>query len=277
MNHPYHTDSEFSKLLARHSDVDLTIVALELARDVYPQIDFQQTLTWIDNRANELSNSISLIPTMKDALTEMSSYLSQEFGVGGSATSFKEPESSYLNRVVETGQGIPISLSLLYMAIGSRIGLELQGVAAPMRFLCRCETPEETLFLDPFDNGKLFDEASCMRWLMDLTGRDEEDIENTLAPAHPRVIVMRMLNNLKALYTQREEWRKAWQVQQRLSLLQPGVYAERRDLALISLNAGQEAMAIRLLDSCLKTCPSNDKELLEHHLQMAHTQHARWN
>jgi len=68
----YECDNEFLKLLTRRNDVDLTIVALELARDVYPDLDFHTTLDWIDARAEELSGVVARAKADVDALRELS-------------------------------------------------------------------------------------------------------------------------------------------------------------------------------------------------------------
>jgi len=102
-------------------------------------------------------------------------------------------------------------------------------------------------------------------------------VRSSLKPAGSRTIVIRMLNNLKALYVRQENWPAAWMVQHRLTALAPCSYQERRDLALISLRANRPGHAIDLLHSCLRTCPTDEKPALERHLQEASSQLCRWN
>jgi len=89
--------------------------------------------------------------------------------------------------------------------------------------------------------------------------------------------VVRMLNNLKAIYTQSENWPAAWVVQHRLVLLQPGSYSQRRDLGLIALRADRPGQAIEMLQNCLKTCPTEETEPLTAQLAEARRQLTRWN
>ena len=195
----------------------------------------------------------------------------------GDAGCYEKAESSFLNRVIETGRGLPITLSILYMAVAERVGIELRGVSAPKHFLTRYESVEGTLFIDPFASGRIVSHRECMRWLCEISGLRKSDVRASLKPAGPRSIVLRMLNNLKCLYVRQENWTAAWVVQHRLAALVPCSYQERRDLALISIRANRPGHAIDLLRSCLRTCPNQEKPALELHLQEANSQLCRWN
>lgn len=273
----YACDSEFFKLMRRQADVDLTLVALELARDAYPSLDFAGTLSWIGGRAAELSADVSRAKSDTAALRALGRCIAGAHGIFGDKPSYERAESSYLHRVIDTRRGIPISLSVLYMAVAERLGIELNGVAAPMHFLVRYESAAGPLFLDAFGRGRILTYGDCAKWISRISRQPAERIENSLEPVGPRPIVIRMLNNLKALYARQERWLAAWQVQHRLTALQPSSYQERRDLALISVRANRPGPAIDLFESCLKACPSGEREMLETELRAAHAQLHRWN
>ena len=273
----YGCDSEFLKLMMRRTDVDLTLAALELARDASPGLDFAPTLNWIDARAAELSPAVAGAPSDSAALREISACLAERHGVFGDCSCYEQAESSYLHRVVETGRGLPIALSLLYIAVAERVGVELKGVAAPMHFLARFESSRGPLFVDAFNRGRVLKYAECLRWLHEMARLPKERIAAALEPVGPRVIVTRMLNNLKALHVRQERWLAAWHVQHRLAALHPCSYEERRDLAVISVRANRPGPAIDLLQSCLKACPSAERDALERQLREARNQIHRWN
>ena len=277
LNHHYQCDEEFAKLVARDSNIDLTIIALELARDAYPQLNFSPTLDWIEQRSQELAPKIGNAFTEREVLESLSHWLSETWGLYGSPGCFDNIDACYLNRVVETGQGIPISLSLVYLAVAKHLGLELVGVAAPVRFYLRSESSEGTLFIDPFAKGALLSEDEALTTLMTYSSCTPSQLEALLQPAHPRTIVIRMLNNLKSLYLKHDDWLSAWTIQHRLAALMPGSYQERRDLALISVQADHPGLAIDLLQNCLRTCPKAEQPVLEEHLTVAETLLARWN
>ncbi len=270
-------DVEFSKLLLRDSDVDLTVVALEIARDANPTLQFEATLNWIAARAAELSGRAAAAWSEADSLRALSTMLADTYGLMGDEEAYQLPESSYLPDVIARKRGIPISLSILYMAVARAIGLDLQGVAAPQHFLTRFDGIEGTVFLDPFVGGRLMDRDECLHFLHEITSMPESELKPCLKPADSRAIVIRMLNNLKVLHAKHEDWPAAWRVQERLAALKPASYEERRDLAFIAMKSERTQEAIDLLEDCLAECPAEQTALLEQHLDEAKRQLARWN
>jgi len=270
-------DTEFVKLLTRRNDVDLTIAALELARDAYPDLDFQETVSWIEEKSREFSGRITRQKNELGMLQELGRFLAEEQGIYGDHNCYQRAECSFLNRVIETGRGIPISLSVLYMAVGERLGIVLRGISAPAHFLVRYESIEGPLFVDPFSRGRILTPRQCKNWLRTLTGLSDQSIKSALKPVEPRAVIIRMLNNLKKLYCVQENWSAAWVIQHRLTLLQPASFLQRKDLAYISLRANRPGQAIDMLHSCLQSCPNEDREHLEVLLNRAREQLTLWN
>jgi regulator of sirC expression with transglutaminase-like and TPR domain len=271
-------DEEFARLLVRQPDVDVTLVALELARDAYPELDFQHTLAWLSRRGRELTDVALKAPNDRDLLRSIGRCLSGTHGLHGDREAFLRPESSYLHRVIETGVGIPISLSLVYVAAGQRAGIDLVGVASPMHFLVRYDGDDGTYFLDPFNQGRILSHDRCLRWLSQLTKLPADDIDLMLEPARPREIVVRMLNNLKSLHVHQDDWESAWRVQRRLTALQPTLFDQRRDLALVALKSNRLGLAVDLLSACLKDSPDEPtSQFLKNHLYAAEHLLAEWN
>lgn len=276
-NRNYSGDCEFMKLLARRADVDLTLLALEIARDEYPDLDFTEVLIWIEERADELAGPVAGVGNERDVLREIALCLSGRFQLHGKRIDFSKPESSYLNRVIETGRGIPISLSLVYMAVCGKLGIELLGVAAPCHFLTVFETMEGPLFLDAYSHGNIMTQNQCLAWLAETYALSDLEIEQKLKPVNERVIATRMLNNLKYLHTERQHWTQAWYVQHRLAALHPASYRESRDLAWISLQANRPGEALSIYENCLKTCPRDEINMIEQQIVAATSRVAQCN
>lgn len=270
-------DTEFRRLLSRDANVDLTRAALEVARDAYPDLDFQPTLDWIAARGEELRPKILRASSDFEALDLVTHSLSIDHQITGSHAAYAEADSSFLHRIIDTGRGIPISLSVLYIAVCETAGIELNGVAAPMHFLTRIESPDGPLFLDAFAGRRILTFGETIEWLEELTRLPRHSIGRSLDPTDTRTIITRMLTNLKVLYARQENWSAAWPVQQRLVALDPTQYAERRDLALIAVRADRPGVAVRLLKSLLSGCPEDEHELLESQLETAEQQIHRWN
>ena len=270
-------DTEFCKLLARREDVALTRVALELARDEQPQLEFAETLEWIEQRAAELRSQVLKVRSDRDMLKELVDCLAGTHGLHGNKNAFERAESSYINRVIETGVGIPISLSVVYVAVAQAAGLDLTCVAAPMHFLTRFDSVEGPLFVDAFYEGHVLSYDDCLGWIESMTGLPTEEIERTLKPARSRDVIIRMLNNLKTLHLNQDKWEPAWLVQRRLFALAPQSFEHSRYLALIAIKTDRCGVAVDLLEACLKDGPPGERVALQGHLRVAERNLSKWN
>jgi regulator of sirC expression with transglutaminase-like and TPR domain len=274
----FSADNEFLKLLTRRDDeVDLPRAALELARDADPQLDFSPTLAWIDARAGELSGPLAKASSDEEMLLVFSRELAGHHGLVGNAECYERADSSFLNRVIELKTGLPIALSVLYMAVAERAGVSLHGVGAPVHFLTRYETLDGALFVDAFAGGTVLTLRDCLDRVRETSGLTGPQALAALEPVGPRQIVIRMLNNLKSLYARSQDWHACWKVQHRLLALLPAAFHERRDWALVSLRAGRAGPAINMLESCLATCAQEDRESLQQQLDEARRELAKWN
>jgi len=270
-------DIEFLKLCDRHERVDLSVAALELARDYYPELDFDFTLQWIDERADEVRQEIfsSRAPAAQAEL--LADWLGGKHGLRGESTAFDQPGGSFLNSVIDTGRGIPISLSIAYLVVADRAGIELHGVAAPGHFLTRLETIEGPVFIDAYTPGRFLRYDECVDWIQTIADVSRRDAKSGLKPVRHRTIINRMLNNLKVLYIEKEDWARALRIQNRLLLLNPGQYGSRRDLALISLKAGRPGEALSLLRKLLGNAPPTEQDSLRQQISLAFSEVTRWN
>jgi regulator of sirC expression with transglutaminase-like and TPR domain len=274
----FSADAEFRRLLGRRDDaVNLSTLALEVARDAYPELDFAPVFRWIDDRAGELSGPVARAGSDEALLGELSACLAGRHGIVGSPEAYEQADGSFLNCVIQRKTGIPISLSVLYMGVAERTGISLRGVSAPGHFLACYETIDKPLFLDAYHAGKILSYGEAVEWLKESQGVAPDNARQALEPVGARPIIIRMLNNLKTLYAKQGDWRACWKVQHRLLALTPAAYNERRDWAVISLKAGHSARAIEMLESCLATCPSDEREFLERQRQEAHGKLAQWN
>jgi regulator of sirC expression with transglutaminase-like and TPR domain len=270
-------DVEFRKLLSRRSDSNLIIAALEIARDANPRLDFGHTLEWIAKRSREFGGPMARATSDRMVLQELARCLAGQHGLHGDRTAYERAESSYINRVIETGVGIPISLSLVYVAVAQAAGLDLVGVATPLHFLTRYDALEGPLFLDAFHQGQVIEYDDCLAWCQSITGLHLEEVEPLLEPATSREIIIRMLNNLKAVHVKQEDWANAWKVQRRLAALHPGAYDQQRDLAYLAMKSNHPGQAIDVIQACLKDCPDQDRPLLLSQLRAAEHRIAEWN
>mgnify|MGYP002630962343 CR=1 FL=1 len=257
------------RLVRRETDVDLVTAALEIARDGQTDLSFEPTRRLLQRSIARLTHPVTQAGSDLEELKLLIRHMTEELNLRGDEECFSEPDASYLNRVLETGRGIPISLSLVYLKVANELGIPLEPIAAPSHFLTRLQTDSGNLYVDAFDNGRIMDEAECLAWLHGITELPVAEIRTSFKPVDERTILIRMLNNLKTLFGNREMWISAWRVQCRLSMLIPGSYRERRDHAILTLRAGRPGEAMDLLENCLSVCPADERPVLSQHLTQA--------
>jgi regulator of sirC expression with transglutaminase-like and TPR domain len=271
-------DLQFQRLLRHESDVDLTRATLEIARDFQPELDFCEIEDWITAQANAIRPDVLRAKSSEATLEVFCEFMSETLGFHGCSEALRTPEGSFLNRVIETRAGLPITLSVLYIAVADQIGISLAGVSSPQHFLVRCDdSPAGPVFIDPFHHGRILSQCECLLWLRELTGLSAVKIKPALRATNVRTIIERILNNLRNLYICRNEWKNLRLVQHRLALLNPLSYAARRDLGFATMKSGRPGAAIDIFEDCLGDAPEQDRSNVTHLIDEAHRLVARWN
>ena len=201
-----------------------------------------------------------------------------EEGYEGNRENYFDPRNSYLNEVIDRKTGIPISLSILYASLAERLGVVLEGVNFPAHFMLRLDDSRQPLFIDPFHAGEFLDRRGCEGRLSDLTHHPVALSDDQVAPCPPRVIVARMLRNLKAIYLGTNDFPSALSVQRRLAAAAADEPEEQRDLGMICLQLDHPGEAIDPLQAYLAALPdADDAEPVTALLNAARRQVARWN
>jgi regulator of sirC expression with transglutaminase-like and TPR domain len=134
----------------------------------------------------------------------VASHLFGGLGFRGNGDAYYDWRNSCLDRVIETRVGIPISLSVLMVEVGRRVGVELAGVGMPAHFLVRTTTGPERFF-DPFSGGVELDRNGARELLDGLTRGQVEWRDSFLQPTMATPIVIRMLNNLRSIFQTRQD------------------------------------------------------------------------
>jgi len=203
----------FATLIGSPS-IDLARAALEIARIGHPELDPVPTLRALDALAEGLRPRLVAGTAPDAAARVLVRYLFEECGFRGNRADYYDPRNSFLNDVLERRTGIPISLSMLTIEVGRRLGIELEGVGFPGHFLVRVAGSAEPLLLDCFEGGSEVDHDTLLarlRALSETSGGPEfthvppRFTEPTAAPG----ILARMLRNLLRIYVEREEHERA--------------------------------------------------------------------
>src|SRR5207253_3074376 len=133
--------------------LDVAELALLLARDEYPDLDVEAALGELTAMGREARAYVR--GDLDARVTGLCCYLFHEMGFRGNAQDYYDPRNSYLNDVLDRRTGIPISLSVVAMAIGSRAGLPVVGVGLPGHFIAKAQHGEQEILFDPFHGGRV--------------------------------------------------------------------------------------------------------------------------
>jgi regulator of sirC expression with transglutaminase-like and TPR domain len=238
--------------------IDLAEAAFLIAQDDYPELDPGRYLAELDRLGGVLRKRLPSDFSPMHRLLALNRYLFIELGFAANDDNYYDPDNSLLHVVLERRRGIPITLSILYLEIGRRIGLNLAGISFPGHFLVKLPVAEGDLILDPYSGGKSLSEEDLRRRLGDLA-RDIDPaqlpLRQFLEPASKREILARMLRNLKAIHLKNEEHAKALRVMNRLLIVSPDQALEWRDRGLLYERMECSRAALEDLESYLKLAP----------------------
>jgi regulator of sirC expression with transglutaminase-like and TPR domain len=228
----------FAQALAREdARIDLAQACLMIAQDAYPRLEVERYLGEIERMALRLRARLPAAGGAEESIVALNEFLFEDLGFWGNTDDYYDPRNSYLNEVIDRKTGIPITLSILYMEIGRRIGLPLEGVSFPGHFLVRLRLRGGTLVLDPFAGGAPQSEVELRERLRRVVPPEasgngplaELPLEQFLEPASKRQILSRVLRNLKAIYRETDNPERGLQVLNRMLLVTPEAHAELRD------------------------------------------------
>jgi regulator of sirC expression with transglutaminase-like and TPR domain len=232
----------FAELMARdEAEIDLARACLLIAEDAYPNLDIDGYLGEIERFAIRLRGRLSPAEGLEERVTALNRFLFDELGFSGNAEHYYDPRNSYLNEVLDRRTGIPITLSVLYMEIGRRIGLELEGVSFPGHFLVRLRLRGAMLVLDPFSGGEAQSEADLRERLQRVIPEGaaggvpiaELPLDSFLEPASKRQILARLLRNLKGIYREADRPQQLLDVLNRTLIVSPEAHGVLRERGLL--------------------------------------------
>lgn len=237
----------FSMLVQQDKGLPLFEAALSIAQDAEPDLNLVAFQAEVDTLAEKLSQRLPEDASDTQKLRMLNHYFYNELGFSGNVNDYYHPDNSYLHRVLATRRGIPISLAVLYIELANQIGLKVHGISFPGHFLMKLSVPSGDIVLDPFNGASLSREDLEERiepYILEQDFPDDFQLTAYLATASERDILVRMLQNLKALFMQHKQWQRLLDTQQRLLILLPNEVAELRDrgLAYAHLECPQAAL-----------------------------------
>lgn len=200
--------------------IDLVEGALLIAAMERPELSVAAQNRRLDELAAAVRPRLSPGAPAPEALAALLDVFYRELGFRGNTGDYYDPDNSFLDAVLERRRGIPISLAVVLVAVAARLGTTLEGVPFPGHFLVRCAGPTAPLFVDPFV-GRLIERDELLAFGRRAFGRDVPLRPIWLEPASPRLVLFRMLANLRAIYAERGDNERLLRVVERLVLLSP--------------------------------------------------------
>lgn len=247
---------DLQELFARQkeSEIDLLTAALLIARLDNAEVDVETYLNQIAGMVNEIQKTLPADATPKAKLKALNDYLFRETGFHGSRTNYYSRSNSYINETIEDREGLPITLAILYMELGRRLGLDIEGVGLPGHFVVRVNsTAEKGELIDVFESGEVVSEEAAKAMIVSAnSGRFDEEF---LKAQPKREIIKRMLRNLLNLARDDEDIPSMLRYVETMIAIDADLLQERWLRAVLRYQTGRITEAMADADFLLEKSP----------------------
>ena len=258
----------FQEMLQRpDAHIDLARAALLVAAENDPTLDVEAEMARLDQWAGELGRRIDPSWNNLQRLARLRTFMYEDLGFKGDVRGYYSPANSLLHSVMSRRLGIPLTLSIVFMEIGWRIGVPFEGVGFPGHFLVRLTGEPGDLLLDPYDHGASVHEEDCRRMIQLTTGGTVPYDPSMIRSLGKRDMIARLLFNLKVSCLKTNDDAGALSAVERLLLLHPNEPPELRDRGLLLYRMDRYRDARSSLEAYLRARPDAlDREVIERHL-----------
>ena len=212
------------------AEIDLARGALLIAAETYPGLVIEDWIARLDELGARVAERMPAGADWSTQLSILNRFLFREEGFTGSEAEIFDPRDSFLNEVLTRKSGIPITLSLVFMEVGRRAGLDIRGVSFPGHFLVKMEVPGGEVVIDPYNGGIPLTLEQLEARLADIYPEPPRpELEEVLAAASNKAILARILRNLKTWYLHESDWLRALSMLDKMLLLEPDNLEELRE------------------------------------------------
>ncbi len=237
-------DKEFSRISSLPDDqIDLAHGALVIAKAAYPDLGESFYMRRLDQMAVRIKLNLKGEINPTDIINHINQVLFVEERLRGNRKNYYDPDNSYLNRVLDRKTGIPITLSLIYMEVAQRGGLDVRGIGLPGHFIAALYHESGITFIDPFNGGDIRTRADCQEIIRTYTSGADASGQHWLKPINKTEFLARLLRNLKLIYARQGNNIMLFKMIHWILTLQPDAPAELRERALLYEAMGNPARA----------------------------------
>ncbi len=235
-------------------EIDLARATLVIAKVDSPDLEIEPILDGFNALAARVVARAGPDAEVMRQIEALTSVVIKDLGLrGATETDYYDPRNSFLNRVLERKLGIPISLSIVYMIVGSRAGIALGGTAMPMHFLVKVLGIQPPLFVDCYNQGRILTVEQCKEGVKTMSRGQIPFRDEMLDIVSNGAVLSRLLTNLKMIYLNALQYAKALPILDRLLVLNPSVNSLLRERGLVRYNLEQFDLARQDLKDYLAT------------------------
>ena len=255
-------DALFELAQLENDQIDLARGALLIAKDAYADLEVDVYLQRLNQMAEALQSQISERADTTEQIHHLNRYLFEAQGFAGSSQeNYYDARNSYFNEVLERKIGIPITLSVVYMEIGKRIGLPLVGVGFPGHFIVKHRDLE--IVIDPFEGGQILSDADLSERLTQIFREPVPMHPQFLKAVTNKEILARILRNLRQVYFREREYEKAINAAEPITWLTPQSAQDYRDLGYLyyQVNAYAQSLTAFKIYLRLSDDPPDQEEI----------------
>jgi regulator of sirC expression with transglutaminase-like and TPR domain len=258
--------------------VDLGAAALAIAAAHYFRLDRAAYLERLDALAAGARRRIGRKRRAEQVIAALNAFLFEEQGFRGNLESYYDPSNSFLNEVLDRRVGLPITLSVLYLALSYRLGLPVYGVGMPLHFIVKYIEKDRETYIDPFYGGEILTPEGCHKRIERIVNQPVAFDPSYLHATPKRLILYRLLNNLKQVYLRREEPNRAGRVVEQMLVVAPDSHTDVRDRGLLYLQENALSSGAAWLTRYLERVPdAPDADRIRQAIESAYIRRARLN
>jgi regulator of sirC expression with transglutaminase-like and TPR domain len=239
-------------------ELDLVEASLVIAQEDQPGLEINHYLDEVgvwSRAARERLKGSRDVDTIVESINRV---LFDEEGFRGEDEDYYDPRSALLNELLDTHAGTPITLSILYLEMTRRVGVEAVGVSLPGRFLVKFSGSFGQIVVDPYDGGRVLTTLELQKILDGVYGGGVRLREHHLRSLSRKEIVARELAHLKSAYLAQHDLARAAASADRLLILDDRDPFELRERAALAMQMHAYAVAIECLDRYLALQPHAD-------------------
>jgi len=237
-------DKGFLQLASLSDDrINLAHSALLIAKAAYPDLEESLYLAHFDRLAADIKRDLTADLEAADIIARINHVLFDREKFRGNREQYHDPDNSFLNRVFDRKTGIPITLSLIYIEVAGRLGLDVRGIGLPGHFIAALYHSGGMIYIDPFNRGEIRSVEDCLEIVRTYAGETAQPYLGWLQPIGRKELLARMLRNLKLIYARQENDVMLFKMVHWILLLQPDSPLELSERALLYEEMGNPARA----------------------------------